>query len=46
MNYDFDIRNTFNDILGVDAMHELCENINDYDMLRLSIELLRFQPKD
>lgn len=42
MNYDYDIRNIFEDILGKDTLDNLCENINDYDMLRLSIELLRF----
>lgn len=42
MNYDYDIRNTFEDILGMGTMEKLCENISDYDMFRLSIELLRF----
>ena len=42
MNYDYDIRKTFEEILGQDTLGNLCENINDYDMLRLSIELLRF----
>ena len=42
MNYDYDIRKTFEEILGQDTLEKLCSNINDFDMLRLSIELLRF----
>ena len=42
MNYDYDIRKIFEEILGKDTLGNLCENINDYDMLRLSVELLRF----
>jgi len=42
VNYDYDIRKIFEEILGKDTLGNLCENINDYDMLRLSVELLRF----
>jgi len=41
INYDYDIRKTFNDILGADMLGNLCENISDYDLLRLATELLR-----
>lgn len=42
MSYDYNIRKTFEEILGKDALGNLCENINDYDFLRLSVEFLRF----
>jgi len=42
MNYDIDIEKTFNDILGENMLQNLCNEINDFDMLRLAIELLRF----
>ena len=41
MNYDNDIRKTFNDILGEDSWFALLESINDFDLLRLSVEFLR-----
>lgn len=41
INYDYDIRDTFNDILGADMLWNLCENISDYDLLRLATELVR-----
>lgn len=42
VNYDYDIRETFNDTLGANMLETLCENISDYDELRLAVELLRF----
>lgn len=41
MNYDYDIRKTFDEILGKDMLGNLCENISDYDELRLAVEILR-----
>lgn len=41
MNYDYDIREIYDDILGNDTLHNLCENISDYDLLRLAVEFLR-----
>lgn len=41
MNYDDDIRKTFNDILCEDSWFALLESINDFDLLRLSVEFLR-----
>lgn len=41
MNYDYDIRKTFDDTLGEDAMYNLYNNVSDYDMLRIATELLR-----
>lgn len=41
MNYDFDIRRTFNDILGKDSLWNINNEISDYDILRLAVEFLR-----
>lgn len=41
INYDYDIRKTFDEILGKDMLGNLCENISDYDELRLAVEILR-----
>lgn len=41
MNYDYDIRKTFDEILGKDMLGNLCENISDYDELRLAVEILK-----
>lgn len=43
INFDYDIRATFDDIIGENMFFELNNNINDYDMLRLATELLRFE---
>lgn len=42
INYDYDIRKTFDDILGKDMLANLCDNINDFDELRLAVEILRY----
>lgn len=41
-NFDYDIRKTFDDILGKGMLEQLCENISDYDELRLAVEFLKF----
>ena len=41
-NFDYDIRKTFDDILGKGMLEQLCENISDYDELRLAVEILKF----
>lgn len=41
MNYDFDIRKVFNDILGQDSLWNINNEISDYDILRLATEFLR-----
>lgn len=41
-NFDYDIRKTFDDILGQGMLEQLCENISDYDELRLAVEILKF----
>lgn len=41
-NFDYDIRKTFDDILGQGMLEQLCENISDYDQLRLAVEILKF----
>ena len=40
IKYDFKIIQTFNDVLGEDAMFNLSNNVSDYDMLRIATELL------
>lgn len=42
INYDYDIRKTFDDILGKGMLTNLCDNINDFDELRLAVEILRY----
>lgn len=41
--YDYDIRNTFDDIMGKDMFFTLDNTISDYDLIRLATELLRFE---
>ncbi len=41
MEYDYDIRETFNNYLGKDMLFNLDNIINDYEMLRLATEFLR-----
>lgn len=41
MEFDYDIRKTFNDILGQDKLFDLDNIISDYDITRLGVEFLR-----
>ena len=45
MNYDYKIREIFNDILGQDSLWHLDNEISDYDITRLATELLRISAK-
>ena len=40
--YDYDIRKTFDDVLGENMFYSLDNTIDDKEMLRLATELLRF----
>ena len=41
MNYDYDIRETFDANLGKDSLWNINNEISDYDILRLAVEFLR-----
>ena len=41
--YDYDIRNTFDNIVGKDMFFNLDNAISDYDLIRLATELIRFE---